>query len=83
MFDKLKQINQLKKLHDKMKEEKIVVVEKGVKVILNGNFEAEEIILNEELTPEEQAETLKYCFNKAIQEIQAKVAQNFSHLINA
>ena len=81
MFDKLKQISELKKLQDKMKEEKIETVQNGVKIIMNGNFEVEEIVLNEELGPEDEAKALKDCFNRAVKDIQMKIAQNFSHLI--
>ncbi|MDP2967135.1 MAG: YbaB/EbfC family nucleoid-associated protein [bacterium] len=81
MFDKLKQISQLKKLQEKMKEEKVENVQNGVKVVLNGKFEIEEIVLNKELSPEEQAETLKNCLNEAIKKIQLEVVQSFSHLV--
>ncbi len=81
MFDKLKQISQLKKLQSQMKEEKVEVNEQGIKLIMNGNFEVEEIKLNQELNNSEQAQALKKCFNQAIREIQRKMAQNFSHLM--
>jgi len=81
MFDKLKQINELRKMQQKMKEEKVEIVENGVKVVLNGNFEAEEIVLNPELSSEEQANTLKKCFNRATKDLQMKLAQGFSHLM--
>ncbi len=81
MFDKLKQINELRKMQQKMKEEKFEAVENGVKVVINGNFEVEEIILSQELNPQAQAEALKRCFNRAVKGIQAKIAQSFSHLV--
>ena len=73
MFDKLKQLSQLKKIQDKAKQEKAEVSENGVKVVINGNFEVEEIALNKELNSEDQAIVLKNCFNKAVKEIQTKL----------
>jgi DNA-binding protein YbaB len=81
MFDKLKQIGQIKKMQEKMKEERIEANEKGVKIIINGNFEVEKIVLNQGLNSEEQAIILKRLFNQAVKDIQVKIAQNFSGLI--
>lgn len=81
MFDKLKQISQLKKMQEKMKEERVEVNENGIKVVINGNFEVEEIVLNQELNLEEQTIILKKLFNQAVKEVQVKLAQSFSGLI--
>ena len=81
MFDKLKQISQLREMQEQMKKEKIEVVEKETRVVLNGNFEVEEVVLNPELDSTEQAEILKSCFNRAVKGVQLKIARNFSHLV--
>ena len=70
MFDKLKQIKQLKELRDSLAQEKEEVEKKGIKVIINGKLEIEDIQLNPDLTQEEQEMILKECINEAIKKIQ-------------
>ncbi|MDD5221486.1 MAG: YbaB/EbfC family nucleoid-associated protein [Candidatus Paceibacterota bacterium] len=80
MFDKLKQLAQLKEMESKMKEERIVVENNGVKIIINGKLEVEEIALNPQLGLEEQQRIIKDCFNEAVRKIQMSMAQKFSGL---
>ncbi len=81
MFDKLKQIQELRKIQSAAKEEKAKVEKNGVRVILNGNFEIEKINLNPELSREIQEKVLEECLNKAIKKIQLSLAQKFSGLM--
>jgi len=76
IFDKFKQIAELKKLQDGFKKEKITVEKRGVSATLNGNFEVEEIKLNPELSLDEQQDLLKQCLNEAKENIQKKLANN-------
>ena len=78
MFDKLKKLKEIKELKEKLTKEKIEIEEKGIKVILNGKMEIEEIVLNQELPKEEQEKILKNCLNKGVKEIQLKIAQSIS-----
>jgi len=80
MFDKLKQLAQLKEMESKMKEERIVVENNGVKIVINGKLEIEEIALNPQLGLEEQQRIVKDCFNEAVRKIQMSMAQKFSGL---
>jgi len=75
MFDQLKKLQELKKLQDDFKREKITVEKRGVAITLNGNFEVEDIKLNTELGKEDQQETLKQCLNEAREKIQKTLAQ--------
>ena len=75
MFDQLKKLQELKKLQDDFKKEKVTVEKNGVVVILNGNFEVEDIKLNVELETEEQQKVLKQCLNEAREKIQKSLAQ--------
>ena len=81
MFDKLKQLGQLKKIQEQMKQETVEVSDGMIKVVLNGNFEVKEIVLNPELSLEDQSNALKSCFNQAVKDVQLKIAQNFSELM--
>ena len=78
MFDKLKKLKEIKELKEKLAREKIEIEEKGIKVVLNGKMEIEEIVLNQELPKEEQEKILKNCLNKGVKEIQLKIAQSIS-----
>ena len=75
MFDKLKQLHQLKKLKDVLEKEKEVVEKEGIKVMVNGKMEIENIKLNPELSIEKQEKLIKDCFNEALRKIQMKAAQ--------
>jgi len=78
MFDKLKKLKEIKELKEKLAKEKIEIEEKGIKVVLNGKMEIEEIVLNQELPKEEQEKILRNCLNKGVKEIQLKIAQSIS-----
>jgi len=75
MFDKIKQIHQLKKLQDEFKKEKLTVEKNGVSVTMNGNFEVEEIKLNPALGLEDQQSALKQALNEVRESIQKTLAQ--------
>ena len=76
MLDQFKKIAELKKLQDNFKKEKETVEKRGVSVVMNGNFEVEDIKLNSELSVEEQQETLKQCLNEARENIQKRLAKS-------
>ena len=75
MFDNVKKLYELKKLQDSFKKEKITFEDRGVSVTMNGNFEVEEIILNSELSLQDQQTVLKKCLNKVREDIQKNLAQ--------
>lgn len=81
MFDKLKQIKQLKDLQNSIKQEKVEIEKEGVKIIMNGSFMVEEIKINPDLDKLKQEKILMECFNEAAKKIQSSVAQKFSGLI--
>jgi len=63
MFDKLKQLNDLKKIQGQLEQEEAEFENNGVKVIINGKMQVKEISLNKELSKEDQEETVKDCIN--------------------
>lgn len=75
MFDKIKQLHQLRNIQNEFKKERLVFEDRGVSVTINGAFEIEEIKLNPELEIQDQQEALKHCLNKAREEIQKTLAQ--------
>jgi DNA-binding protein YbaB len=67
---------ELKKMQDSFKKEFVTVEKNGVKVVMNGNFEVQEISLNESLSKEDQENNLIQCLNEAKDNIQKTLAKN-------
>ena len=80
MFDKLKQIKQLKELRDSLSQEREEIEKEGIKVIINGKMEIEDIQLNSDLSKEEQEKILKECINEAVKKIQAVLTSKMSQM---
>jgi hypothetical protein len=70
MFDNFKKLGQLKALKDSLEKEKIEIEKNGTKLIINDKMEVEQIELNSELNKEQQEQTIKDCFNEAVNKIQ-------------
>ncbi|MFH1036780.1 MAG: YbaB/EbfC family nucleoid-associated protein [Patescibacteria group bacterium] len=75
MFDQLKQLKQMKDLQDKISKEKAEFEKEGIKVIVNGKMEVEEITLNPSLDKGQQEKILKDCINEAMRKVQMSAAQ--------
>jgi DNA-binding protein YbaB len=80
MWDQMKQAKELYKLQKELQKERIEVEEKGVKIVVNGKMEIESVILNPEITKEEQEEAVKTCFNEALRRIQTNLTQKMKSL---
>ncbi len=80
MFDKLKEIKKLKDLQNTLKKEKIEVNNSGIRIIMNGGLEIEELEINSSLNKEDQEKILKSLMNEAIKKIQMVAAQKMSCL---
>ena len=76
MFDNLKKMAELKKMQDSFKKETVAVEKNGIKVVMNGNFEVQQISLSESLSKEEQERNLISCLNQAKDDIQKTLAKN-------
>jgi len=80
MLDKLKQVKKLKELQSSLSQEKVESEKEGIKVVINGKMEVEEIKLNSDLSTQEQEEILKECLTEAFKKIQMLVAQKMSQM---
>jgi DNA-binding protein YbaB len=80
MFEKLEQLKKLKDLQDSLSQEKTEIEKKGIKVVVNGKMEVEQIQLNLELSKEEQEKILRDCINEAVKKIQIIAAQKMSQM---
>ncbi len=80
VFDKIKQLNQIREIQKDLEKETIEVEKEGIKIILNGKMEIEEVFLNQELPKDKQEALIKDCHNEAIKKVQiilAKKMQSF------
>lgn len=82
MFDKLRKIKQLRELQDSLAKEEVEAEKRGTKVIINGKMKVEQIILNPELSREEQEKVLKNVINDAMGKVQLIAAQKMSQFSN-
>ncbi len=80
MFEKLKQIKKLKDLQSSLSQEKAEGEKNGIKVVINGKMEIEEIELNPELSREEQQKYLKECLNETMRKVQMIAAQKMQQM---
>ena len=81
MFDKLKQLNQIREMQNSLREQRVEVERNGTKVIVNGNFGVEKIVLNPALGKEEQEKVLEDALNEAMKKVQMLLVQKFSQMV--
>ncbi len=81
MFDKLKQMAQLKSLQDEIAKEKFESEDSGIEVVVNGAMFVEKVVLNPSLNIEVQAEIVKKCTNEALKNAQVGAATRLAGMI--
>jgi len=77
MFDKLKQMQEMKNLQDEIKKEVYELEKNGTKIVMNGGMQLQEIHLNPNLSQEEQEKTLLEAHQELMQKVQMAMAQKF------
>jgi len=75
MFDKLKELNKLRELKKQLKEEKSEIERDGVKVVINGNMEIEELQLNPDLDIKRQTKAVRNAVNDGLRKVQVSTAK--------
>lgn len=80
MFDKLKQLKQIREIQSALEQEVFKEEKEGIMVKVNGTVQVLEIFLNSELSKEKQEEALRECLNSAIKKAQTAMAQRFSSM---
>ena len=80
MFEKLQQLKKIKDLQSSLSQEKAEGEKNGIKVVINGKMEIEEIQLNPELGQEEQEKALKECLNETMRKVQMIAAQKMQQM---
>jgi len=82
MFEKLQQIKKLQEIQNALKNEKIENEENGVKILINGKLEVEDIKLNPLLSISDQEKAVKDCFNDAMKKAQMVAANKMRTMGN-
>lgn len=78
MFDKLKQINQLRQMQETIKQQHAEAENQGVRIVMRGDFEVESITLNPALDIKSQERAVLSCMNEAKQKIQTMLAKSLA-----
>jgi len=81
MFDKLKQLKELRDLQQEIKKEKYEMEKNGVKIVMSGALELEEVHLNPVLSQEEQERAILEAHNELIKRVQMAMAQRFQGMM--
>ena len=82
MFDKLKQLGDLKKIKDELEKQRKTIESNGITVTVNGRMEIEALKLNPQMDILEQESIIKESFNQAVREIQKEAAQKMLNMSN-
>jgi len=75
MFDKIKKLKKIKDLQSSLKKETIEKKNNGIKVVVNGQLQIQDITLNSDLAPKEQENEIKDLINSAMRDMQMKAAK--------
>jgi DNA-binding protein YbaB len=67
-------------LQNALKDEKVAFEKHGIKVVINGKLEVEEIKLNPDLAIADQEKKLTDCLNDAMKKVQMIVAQKMQSM---
>ena len=84
MFNKLKQIkdlrSQAKQMQSALADESVTIEKNGNKVVMNGNLEITELIVNMELQKESLENILKESINEAVKKVQKLMAKKMQEM---
>ena len=65
----------MKELKEALEKERREVKKEGVRVVVNGKMEIEELSLNPQLEPAKQQDLVKACINRALKEVQQEAVR--------
>jgi len=84
MFNKLKQFkdlrDQAKVMQNALSGEVITAEKNGVKIVMNGNLEVDNVTISEELAKENLEQALKTCINDAVKKTQRIMAKKMQEM---
>lgn len=80
MFDKLKDLKKLKDLESSLGNERVEKESHGITVVVNGRAEIMSIVLNPELSKEDQEKYLKDIINEASRDAKMIMAKKAAEI---
>lgn len=80
MFEQLKQLKKMQEIQAIVKNERADYEKSGIKVVVNGNLEIEDITLNPELGIADQERALKDAVNEAMKKVKMAVARKMQSM---
>lgn len=80
MLDKFKQIKQLRDIQAELSKERAESEKNGIKVVVNGKMQVEEVRVNPNLSQQEQEQIIKECTNDAMKKLQTIMASKMSNI---
>lgn len=81
MFDKFKQVKQMRDLQQQMKKETYEAERDGVRIVVDGTFNVQEVHLNPDKSATDQEHAVQECFNDAIKKAQYGAAQRLQGMM--
>ncbi len=80
MLDKLKQVKKLREIQSALSKEKVEVETKGVRVVMNGKMEVEEITIDNEMENREIEREVKNAVNDCLKKVQMVAARKMQEM---
>ncbi len=80
MFDKIKQVKKLREMQNSLAQERAEVEEGGVRVVMNGKMEVEEISITKDLSKEETEKATKSAVNNCLKQVQMIAAKRMQEM---
>lgn len=82
MFDKLKQLNELRKMKKAIEAETVTGESGDVKITISGDFKVQKVsIENDSLEKNYLERNIEYAFNDAVKKVQMALASKFQGMM--
>ena len=81
MFDKLKQLNQLRQIQKTIEAETLTHEKNNIRDTIDGKMAIKELALDPARSPGDQEKVVKECINEAMQKMQQLMAQKMAGLM--
>jgi DNA-binding protein YbaB len=81
MFDKLKQLNQLRQIQKTLEAEILTHEKNNIRVTIDGKMTIKDLTLDPNKPAHEQAGSVKDCINEAMEKMQRLMAQKMAGLM--
>ncbi|PJE73441.1 MAG: hypothetical protein COV02_02585 [Candidatus Terrybacteria bacterium CG10_big_fil_rev_8_21_14_0_10_41_10] len=82
MFDKLKQLNELRKMKKAIEAETITGESGDVKITISGDFKVQNVVIESEILEKSKLQReIEYAFNDAVKKVQMVLASKFQGMM--